>query len=92
MDATTFLRAPLSPSVYRKQSFYHSMNTESLKGYSLSFVYCSSNPIYAGAHRGYDTAAILDTNLPKTLATHHGKCGCSANGSSLHHADLCWHW
>lgn len=48
-----------------------------------TFVYCSLNPIYAGAYRGYDVAAILDTNL----ATDRGKCGHSADGSSLDCAD-----
>lgn len=47
------------------------------------FLYCSSNPIYAGAYRGYDIAAILDKNLPKSLATDHGKCDRSAGGSSI---------
>lgn len=33
---------------------------------SLStFVCFSSNPIFAGACRGYDIATFLDTNLPK---------------------------
>lgn len=52
--------------------------------FSLStFVFHSSNPIHVRAYRCYDIAAILDTNLPKSLATDHGQRGCSADGSSL---------
>lgn len=54
---------------------------------SLStYVYHSSIPIYAGAYRDFDIAAILDTDLPKNLATDCGKHGRSADGSSLDHA------
>lgn len=38
MDATTFLTASLSPSIYGKQSFYHTIKIESMKGYSLSLL------------------------------------------------------
>lgn len=47
-----------------------------------SLVQSSSNPIYAGAYRDYDIAAILDTNLPRSLSTDHGKCGRCVEGSS----------
>lgn len=38
MNVTTILVASLSPLVYGKQSFYHTIKTESWKGYSLSLL------------------------------------------------------
>lgn len=35
----------------------------------IIFVYCSSNPVYAGVYRGYDMAAFMDTNLPLAMGS-----------------------